>query len=195
MSSPTQPPAWETVASLTAQDNAELQFNRGLMFASGHGAAQDFAQAAECYRKAADQSHSLAQFNLGVMYAAGQGVAADAVASLAWFGRSAQLGDAGAQLKMGDSFHRASFEQAPALAAESRIEAYKWYRLAAAQGYKGSEVAYGALSLRMTWADVAAGNARVAAFEAVAGPLMKEIGTGSAVVTPERRSAPPASAP
>lgn len=149
--------------------DAESQFDRGLKFASGIGAAQDFVQAAECYRRAADQSHSLAQFNLGVMYAEGQGMAADAAESLVWFGRSAQLGDAGAQFRLGERFYRASLRQPPSVAAESRIEAYKWYRLAAAQGYRSAETFSGSLSMKMPWADVADGDARVAAF--VIGPL------------------------
>lgn len=147
-----------------ASQEAESQFDLGLKFASGTGAAQDFVRAAECYRKAASQSHPLAQFNLGIMYAEGQGMAADASESLMWFGRSARLGDAGAQFKLGESFHQASLSQAPMPAAESRIEAYKWYRLAAVQGYMGSEVSLESLGLKMSAADVVAGNARVDAF-------------------------------
>ena len=165
MSSPPQTPILEIALPNAGQGDSGEQFNRVLKFVSGRGVVQDFAQAAECYRKAADQSHSLAQFNLGIMYAEGQGMTPDAVESLVWFGRSAQLGDAGAQFRLGESFHRASLGQVPLVAAESRIEAYKWYRLAAAQGYKNSENAYGTLSISMTWADVADGNARVAAFE------------------------------
>jgi TPR repeat protein len=99
-----------------------------------------------------------------VMYARGQGVARDAVQSAMWFGKAAQLGDAGAQFCLGDRCQRASFEQAPGEASESRIEAYKWYRLAAAQGYRDSAKAWSNLTLNMTREDVAAGNQRVAAF-------------------------------
>lgn len=144
--------------------DAEMQFNLGLKFAADQGAAQDYRQAADWYHKAAEQNHSLAQFNLGVMYARGQGVARDAAQSAMWFGRAARLGDAGAQHRLGDHCQHASFEQAPAEALESRIEAYKWYRLAAAQGYKDSEKAWTTLIINMTRADVAAGNERVAAF-------------------------------
>ena len=147
------------------EGNAEVQFILGLKFASGKGAAQDYAQAAEWYRKAADQNHCLAQFNLGMMYAQGQGVARDAAQSLTWFGKAAQQGDAGAQFNLGNSCHHASFRQVPEDASESRIEAYKWYRLAAAQGYQGSEMAYSTLTINMTRADVIAGNQRVAAFQ------------------------------
>jgi TPR repeat protein len=145
--------------------DAEAQFGRGLKFASGKGAAQDYMQAAEWYRKAAEQNHSLAQFNLGMMYARGQGVACDPVQSRIWFDKAAQQGDAGAQFNLGDSCQRASLERMPVNASESRIEAYKWFCLAAAQGYKESRTAYITLTLSMTREDVAAGNQRVAAFE------------------------------
>ena len=146
-------------------EDAQSQFDLGVKFASATGASQDFVQAAECYRKAASQSHALAQFNLGVMYAEGQGMAVDAAESLVWFGRSARLGDAGAQIKLGDNLHYASLTQLPPVATESRIEAYKWYRLAAAQGYQTAEISSGVLSMKMTREDVTAGNVRVAAFK------------------------------
>ena len=153
------------MASLgTDYGDAEAQFGMGLKFAADTGAARDYGQAAVWYHKAAEQNHSLAQFNLGVMYAQGQGVARDAAQSAMWFGKAAQLGDAGAQFHLGDRCQRASFEQAPAEASESRIEAYKWYRLAAAQGYMDSAKAWSNLTFNMTHADVAAGNQRVAAF-------------------------------
>jgi TPR repeat protein len=165
MSSPLPTPDLETASPKTDYGNAEVQFGMGLKFATDTGAAQDYGQAAEWYHKAAAQDHSLAQFNLGVMYAQGQGVARDAVQSVMWFGKAAKLGDAGAQFHLGDSCQRASFKQVPAEALESRIEAYKWYRLAAAQGYRDSEKAWTTLILNMTRADVVVGNQRVAAFE------------------------------
>jgi uncharacterized protein len=100
-----------------------------------------------------------------MMYAHGQGVARDAVQSRMWLGKAAHQGDAGAQFQLGNNCHRTSFRQMPADAVESRIEAYKWYRLAAAQGYQGSEMAHATLTLNMTREDVAAGNRRFAAFE------------------------------
>ena len=155
----------EPASPTTNYGDAEVQFGMGLKFATDLGAAQNYGQAAEWYHKAAAQNHSLAQFNLGVMYARGQGVARDAAQSAIWFGKAAQLGDAGAQFNLGDSYQRASFGQAPSEASESRIEAYKWYRLAAAQGYKDSDKAWITLVLNMTRADVTTGNQRVAAFE------------------------------
>ncbi len=161
--SPTSGP--ETASAKINYGDAEVQFGMGLKFATDTGAAQDYRQAAEWYHRAAEQDHLLAQFNLGVMYAQGQGVARDAAQSGLWFDKAARLGDAGAQFHLGDSCQRASFKQAPAEAMESRIEAYKWYRLAAAQGYRDSEKAWITLILNMTRADVIVGNQRVAAFE------------------------------
>ena len=165
MFSPSQKPALEMARPKADYEDAEVQFGMGLKFASGKGAALDYVQAAEWYRKAAEQEHSLAQFNLGMIFAKGQGVPPDAVQSRLWLGKAAQQGDAGAQFHLGDNCQRASFRQKPEDASESRIEAYKWYRLAAAQGYHGSEMAYATLTLNMTRADVAAGNQRAAAFE------------------------------
>ena len=146
--------------------DAEVQFGLGLQFAIGTGAAQDYAQAADWYRKAAEQNHGLAQFNLGIMYAKGQGVVRDDAQSVAWFGRAAKLGDAGGQYHMGRNCQRASMDGLPADAPEARIEAYKWYQLSAAQGYKDSEGAYAALTAKMTREDVAEASQRVARFVA-----------------------------
>src|ERR1035438_7183219 len=101
-SRPQQPAAetTETTETKSGHGDAEAQFSMGVKFA-GEGAAQDYAQAAQWYLKAADQSHTLAQFNLAIMYASGQGVARDEVKSMGWMRKAADLGDAGAQHHMG----------------------------------------------------------------------------------------------
>jgi hypothetical protein len=150
--------------------DAEAQFNRGLQYATGTGVAQDYARALDWYTKAADQNHGLAQFNLGMMYAKGQGVVRNNAQSVVWFGRAAKLGDAGGQYHMGRSCQRASLDGSPADAPEARIEAYKWFQLSAAQGYKDSEGAYAPLTVKMTREDVADANQRVANFVAAGAP-------------------------
>ena len=125
--SPSQKPKAVRVPPNVDFTDAAVQFSLGLQCASGAGAARDYAQAADWYRKAAEQNHSLAQFNLGTMYANGQGVVRDNSQSLVWYGRAANLGDAGGQYKMGRSCQRASLDGLPAEAPEARIEAYKWY--------------------------------------------------------------------
>jgi TPR repeat protein len=156
-------PAVETTETRAGHGDAEAQFSLGVKFAR-EGATQDYPQAAQWYLKAADQSHSLAQFNLAIMYAAGQGVARDEAKSIGWMQKAADLGDAGAQYKVGMRHHRASLDGSPEAALESRILAYKWLQLAAAQGYRGSEAAWAFVALSMTREDVADGGRRIAAF-------------------------------
>ena len=158
-----QEPAVETTETRAGHGDAEAQFSLGVKFAQ-EGAAQDYAQAAQWYLKAADQSHTLAQFNLGIMYASGQGVARDEAKSRVWMQKAADLGDAGAQYNIGMKLHRASLDGLPEAAPESRIQAYKWLQLSAAQGYRGSEAAWAFVALAMTREDVADGGRRIAAF-------------------------------
>ncbi len=158
-----QKPAVETDETRANHGDAEAQFSLGVRFA-GEGAAQDYAQAAHWYLKAADQNHSLAQFNLGIMHASGQGVPRDEAKSMEWMQRAADLGDAGAQYYIGMKLHRASLKGTAEAAPESRILAYKWLRLSAAQGYRSSEAAWAFVSLRMTREDVADALRRIAAF-------------------------------
>ena len=71
------------------------------MYANGQGVRQDDAQAAQWYRKAAEQGYAQAQSNLGVMYANGQGVRQDYVQAVQWFGKAAEQGIAEAQSNLG----------------------------------------------------------------------------------------------
>ena len=114
-------PALETTASRAEGGDAQAQFSLGIKFAHD-GAAQDFAQAAQWYLKAADQNHALAQYNLSVMYFRGQGVPRDKAASLVWIGKAAQLGDAGAQYEFGIRQHRMSLDEVPGITSDARIE-------------------------------------------------------------------------
>ena len=158
-----QKPAADTTETRAGHGDAEAQFSLGVKFAR-EGVAQDYAQAAQWYLKAADQSHSLAQFNLAIMYAAGQGVPRDEAKSMVWMQKAADQGDAGAQYQVGMKHHRASLNGLPEAAPESRILAYKWLQLAAAQGYRDSEAAWAFVALGMTREDVLDGGRRIAAF-------------------------------
>jgi TPR repeat protein len=148
------------------QGDADAQFGLGLKYSTGAGAgvALDFAQAAEWYHKAAKQNHALAQFNLSVMFASGQGVPQNDSTALMWTRKAAEGGDAGAQFNLGARYHRASMDRLQMDCAESRIEAYKWFHLASAQGYKDSDAAGERVALGMTREEVADGNQRTAAF-------------------------------
>ena len=157
-------PVQETTEAMARRGVAEAQFGLGLQHAQGKGAAQDYAQAEHWYLQAAGQNHALAQFNLGIMHAEGQGVPADQSKSLGWMQKAADLGDAGAQYRLGLTHQRAIRDGLPANAAQARIDAYQWLRLAADQGYPEAEAAWVTVNLQMSSAAALEGGRRVATF-------------------------------
>ena len=60
--------------------------------------------------------------------------------------------------------NRLSLGEGPEAALESRIEAYKWLQLAAAQGYNHSEAGCETVALSMTHQEVIESRRRIAAF-------------------------------
>ena len=144
--------------------DAQAQFDLGVNFSN----RPDHEQAAHWYLEAANQDHASAQFALGVMLADGRGVPQDETKALIWIGKAAQRGCSEAQLALGLRCRRASFKESPQGALESTLEAYKWFRLASAQGCKGSEAEFERLAIRMTQEQVNEGNRRVSCFLASA---------------------------
>jgi TPR repeat protein len=67
------------------------------MYRQGQGVAQDHAQAAVWYRKAAEQGNADAQCVLGAYYDQGQSVPQDYGQAAQWFRKAAEQGDADAQ--------------------------------------------------------------------------------------------------
>ena len=156
--------AGESVARSRADavaGHAEAQFGLAFSLAAG---PQNYAEAAEWYFKAADQNHRMAQFNLGQMFAQGQGVTRNEATAVMWFRRAANGGDAGAQFNLADRYGRFSMHGPEVDESESRIESYKWFKLAAAQGYGDALARSDTATLRMTHEEVAEGNRRVTQF-------------------------------
>jgi len=145
---------------------AEVQFQRGLDFARGRGVAQDYAQAAQWYAQAAEQDHSPAQFNLAMLYRRGEGVVRDEAKSLLWLTKAAKLGNAAAQYELGIHEHLASRQGRTGATTVGRIEALKWVRLSAPQGYRAAEGACEFVALGMTWEEVAESARRAGSFVA-----------------------------
>lgn len=159
-------PDQETTETLAQRGSAEAQFSLGVKFANGVGAVQDYALAEAWYLKAAGQNHVLAHLNLGVMYANGHGQPANAAKSLVWIRKAAELGDASAQFRLGEMNSRAVRAAVLSIGGPSRVDSYKWYRLAANQGYRGAEMACEAVNLNMTREEVVEATRRVADFYA-----------------------------
>ena len=86
---------------LAERENAQAQFNLGMMYENGQGVRQDDAEAVKWYRLAAEQGYAPAQSNLGVMYENGQGVRQDDAEAVKWYQQAAAQGLAEAQSNLG----------------------------------------------------------------------------------------------
>ena len=91
-------------------------------------ASQDYDQAAELFRKAADQGHSAAQNYLGGMYLEGLGVAQNDGLAAEWVRKAANQGYAPAQGNLGWMY-----QQGRGVTQDDRL-AVEWLRRAAEQG-------------------------------------------------------------
>ena len=78
------------------RNNALGEFRLGVLCERGQGVAQDYAEAARWYRKAAEQGDLAARNNLGVLYINGTGVPRDLVQAYKWFHLASKRGFRGA---------------------------------------------------------------------------------------------------
>ncbi|MBL8226396.1 MAG: sel1 repeat family protein [Chromatiales bacterium] len=87
------------------EHSPELQYQRGVDFASGRGGwPEDDVQAVAWFEKAAKQNHPKGQDFLGAMYLLGRGVAQDFNVAFGWFTKSANQGYALAQRNLGTMY-------------------------------------------------------------------------------------------
>lgn len=117
----------ETVSS-AEEGSANAQWELGNCYAKGTGVEQDYAIAAEWYRRAAEQGYAAAQASLGELYEAGQGVEQDDAQAATWYRKAAELGHVKGQYNLAVLYTVGQGVDANA------TEAVKWYRLAAQQG-------------------------------------------------------------
>lgn len=153
----------QTLSRARAGDR-DAQFALGMTYALRPGAGRDPDRAREWLERAAEGGHVLAQFNLAQILAGEVDGPADPVAAERWLRRAAAHGDPGAQFQLGRRCQRAGFAAPPPQAAEARIEAYKWFHLAAAQGYGPALAAGEALNLTLERAELTEARRRAAAF-------------------------------
>jgi TPR repeat protein len=123
----TQSPGIE--AALLARANAgdaAAQVQVGETYAAGKDVAQDYAQAAAWYRKAAEKGDICGQIHLAVLYRdGGKHFPRDMAQAAAWYRKAAELGDAGAQGTLGVLYSMG--QGVP----HDDVEAYYWLDLAA----------------------------------------------------------------
>lgn len=82
--------------------DADTQLALGHFYKKGWGVEQDSAQAAEWYRRSAEQCLPSAQYSLGAAYESGEGVPQDDEKAIGWYRRAAQQGDPRAQACLSD---------------------------------------------------------------------------------------------
>jgi len=99
------------------------------MYAKGHGVPQDYREAEQWLRLAADQGNATAQFNLGLMYVRGQGLPKNYREAERWFRLAADQGDATAQANLGLLY--ANGYGLP----RDYVQAYVWFSRAGARGH------------------------------------------------------------
>lgn len=88
----------------------------------------DYANAFELFKKAAQQDNAAAQNNLGNCYYYGHGVIQNYGTAVSWYGKAAEQGDADAQNNLGNCYYLGNG------VAQSNNTAVAWYRKAAEQG-------------------------------------------------------------
>jgi TPR repeat protein len=107
------------------------------MYDKGLGVQQNYQQAVQWYRNAADQGDASAQYWLGVMYYKGQGVQQDYQQAVQWFRKAADQGHAWAQNWLGWMYDQGQVVQ------QDYQQAMQWYRKAADQGYASAQYSLG----------------------------------------------------
>jgi len=95
-------------------------FEQGLKFFYD----EDFANAAGCFLKAAQQGDAEAQFGLGNMLVEGQGIPRDEQQAALWFRKAAELGFAPAQVNLGVMYTQGQGVE------RNLVEAHKWFNIA-----------------------------------------------------------------
>lgn len=121
-----------------AENNiAAAQFALGFAYEQGKGVEQNDTEAANWYRKAAEQGMDMAQRELGSAYENGRGVSKDINEAVEWYRKAAEGGDAEAQLFLGMMYVGGEGVQ------HDDVEALKWYRKAAEQGLAEAQWALG----------------------------------------------------
>jgi TPR repeat protein len=118
----------ELLAKAKAGD-AESQRVVGLAYWKGEGEPRDYAQAADWFRRAAEQGLERAEFDLGLLYENGQGVPQDYARAALWFRKAAEQGDAISQNSLG-----VLYEDGQGVP-KSYTQAAVWLRKAAQQNY------------------------------------------------------------
>jgi localization factor PodJL len=76
-----------------ANGDPSAEFQVGARLAEAKGPAQNFAEAAKWYQRAASKDFAQAQYRLGTLYERGLGIKTDPAKAESWYKRAAELGN------------------------------------------------------------------------------------------------------
>jgi TPR repeat protein len=93
-------PQMQGFLAAAEKGDAPAQFAAGVIYETSHEVPQDFAKAAEWYRKAAEQDYRPAQVSIGYLHQTGRGVPLDAAIAADWYRRAAEGGDVSGQFHL-----------------------------------------------------------------------------------------------
>jgi TPR repeat protein len=117
------------------RNDPAAQYILGLLYENGQGVAQDDAEAARWYQKAADQGHAKAQHRMGRLYQN----TLDYAEALRWYQKAADQGNADSQNNIGKLYYNGwSVPQ-------DYAEALRWYQKAGDQGNATAQYNIGSL--------------------------------------------------
>jgi TPR repeat protein len=113
---------------LAQQGDAKAQALVGLInYRGSRDMPRDLNEAANWFRRAAEQGNASGQFYLGTMCYQGQGVPQDYAEAAKWYRLAAEQGDPEAQYSLGVMYARGEAGQT------DQVQAYMWLNLAAAR--------------------------------------------------------------
>lgn len=112
-------------------EDAQMQFDLGVMYETGRGTPQDYRKAALWYRKAAEQGHADAQNSLGWMYENGKGVPQDYSEAVRLYREAAEQGNADAQFNLGVMYYNGRG------VVRDLVQSHMWFSLS--EGAGGAE--------------------------------------------------------
>jgi localization factor PodJL len=116
-----------------ANGDPRAQFEIAARFTEGRGVPQNLEEAAQWYKRAAEQGLAPAQYRLGSLYEKGKGVAKDPRQAQTWYERAATAGNAKAMHNLAVLYAEG------ATGTPDFAEAARWFRKAAELGVRDSQ--------------------------------------------------------
>ncbi|MCW8902041.1 MAG: sel1 repeat family protein [Gammaproteobacteria bacterium] len=120
---------------IAEKDNADAQYNLGILYMKGLGVEKNEKTAFIWYKRSAANGNTDAMYNLGTMYNQGRVVIRSTKDAVKWWQKSAELGNAAGQFNLGVVYAYGRRVK------QNTDEALKWWKKSAQQGNKDARAA------------------------------------------------------